>query len=125
MRERETERESKRTTSSKGTKGLGCAKEGERKEKRKAVAMGEHKGGKGEKVGETLVRSRRRADETRAYETREKERGPTKNRVGKEKKTQKEGAGRGGGGGGGACVQERKGVTPESNVPCTTTNVQA
>jgi hypothetical protein len=31
-----------------------------------------------EKVGETLLRSRRRADETRAYETREKERGPHK-----------------------------------------------
>jgi uncharacterized protein with von Willebrand factor type A (vWA) domain len=46
-RERERERASGRQ-SSKGTKSLGCAKEGERKEKRKAVAVGEHKGGKGE-----------------------------------------------------------------------------
>ncbi len=56
-----------------------------------------------EKVGETLLRSRRRADETRAYETREKERGPHKTRVGKGKKTE----GSAGGGMARACKKEK------------------
>jgi hypothetical protein len=71
------ERERERKTSSKGTKGLGCAKEGKERKKEKQLQWGSTREVRG-KVGETLLRSRRRADETRAYEPREKEKGPQK-----------------------------------------------
>jgi hypothetical protein len=52
-------------------------RKGKERKKEKQLQRGSRREVMG-KVGETLLRSGRRADETRAYETREKERGPQK-----------------------------------------------
>jgi hypothetical protein len=82
-------------------------RKGKERKKEKQLQWGSTREVRG-KVGETLLRSRRRAGETRAYETIEKERGPGKNRVGKGKKKQKEGGERRGGEMARACKKENR-----------------
>lgn len=84
---------------------MGCAKEGERKEKRKAVAVGEHKGGKGGKLERLFLGVEE--EQTRREHTRpERKKGAHRKQGRKGKKNRRK---RLWGGGGGACVQERKG----------------
>jgi len=79
LRERERERERERAEDKvpKELRAWVVRRKGKERKKEKQLQWGSTREVRG-KVGETLLRSRRRAGETRAYETREKERGPQK-----------------------------------------------